>query len=314
MKAPKKLLHFLLKGKTFLIATHINPEGDALGSSVALSMALESLGKKTFVYCKDPVPEFYKFLPQHKKVRTSLPHSKQLPPLILVDCNNTERAGLEETTLMPSAIIDHHEPEKNLCDAKWIEPKASAAGILVYHVIKALGVKITKAIAINLYTAIAVDTGIFRHNNTNSEAMRIASELISAGADPYMIAENLYETWSENRFKLLLKVLATTEIHNSIAITKVTLDMFEETGSNAADTENFINFTQMMESIKISALFRELGKNIFKVSLRSKKETVNVAKIAEMFGGGGHKNAAGYKANSDFNTAKQKLLNILRSQ
>jgi phosphoesterase RecJ-like protein len=314
VKAPKKLLNFLLKGKNFLIATHINPEGDALGSSVALSMALEFLGKKTFVYCKDPVPEFYKFLPKHKKVSTSLPNSKQLPPLVLVDCNTIERAGLEETTLQPSAIIDHHEPGENLCDVKWIEPKASAAGILVYHVIKDLGVKITKAIATNLYTAIAVDTGIFRHNNTNSEAMGIASELIAAGADPYMIAENLYETWSENRFKLMLKVLATTEIYNSTAITKVTLNMFEETGSNPADTENFINFTQMMESIKISALFRELGKNSFKVSLRSKKETVNVAKIAEMFGGGGHKNAAGYKANSDFNTAKQKLLNILRRQ
>lgn len=314
MKAPKQLLDFLLKGKHFLIATHVNPEGDAIGSSLALSIALESLGKETFVYCKDAVPEFYKFLPKYKKVSASLPDSKHFPPLILVDCNNTDRAGLEKTTLMPAAIIDHHEPGKDLCDAKWIDPKASAAGILVYHVIKDLGVGITKAIATNLYTAIAVDTGIFRHNNTNSEAMRIASELIAAGADPYMIAENLYETWSENRFKLLLKVLATTEIHNSIAITKVTLDMFEETGSNAADTENFINFTQMMESIKVSALFREVGKNLFKVSLRSKKETVNVAKIAEMFGGGGHKQAAGYKVSSGFNTAKQELLNILCSQ
>ncbi len=311
---PKKLLDFLLQGKNFLIATHINPEGDAFGSALALSIALESLGKKTFVYCKDPVPEFYKFLPHHKKVSASLPDSKQLPPLILVDCNTTERAGLEEVQIKPSAIIDHHEAEENFCNVKWIEPHASATGILIYHVIKKLGMEITKPIANNLYTAIAVDTGIFRHNNTNAEAMQIASELIEAGADPYVIAENLYETWSENRFKLLLKVLATTEIHNSIAITKVTLDMFEETGSNAADTENFINFTQMMESIKVSALFRELGKNSFKVSLRSKKETVNVAKIAEMFGGGGHKQAAGYKVHSDFGTAKQKLLNILHNQ
>lgn len=312
---PKKLLDFLLEKESFLIATHINPEGDALGSSLALSVALESLGKKTFIYCKDSVPEFYKFLPQYEKVRDSLPDSKQLPPLVLVDCNSTERAGLEKTELKPSAIIDHHETGENICSVKWIEPEASATGVLIYHVIKGLGAKITKEIATNLYTAITVDTGTFRYNNTNAEAMGIASELVTAGSDPYMIAENLYETWSENRFNLLTKVLATTEIHNSsIAIATVTLDMFKETGSNPDDTENFVNFTQMIKSINVSALFRELAQNSFKVSLRSKKDTLNVAKISEMFGGGGHKNAAGYKVSSDINTAKKELLNAVRSR
>ncbi len=313
MIPPKELLHFLKKENDFVIATHISPDGDALGSSLALSMALESLGKKTIVYDKDRVPEFYKFLPGSGRFTDSIQNSKfKIQNLILIDCNDAERAEIGKLQFTSSAVIDHHETARDFGDIKWIDPKAPATGLMIFYLIKELGVTVTKEIAENLYAAIAIDTGAFRYSNTTPAVLRVSAELIEAGADPSYIAENLYERWTESRLKLLLKVLNTLEIHNDIAITHVTLEMFRETGAAIADTENFPEFPRKLRSIKVSALFREIEDNYYKISLRSKGRDVNVAKIAEMFGGGGHSNAAGCKIRSDFKAAKEAFLKAVR--
>jgi len=293
------------------MATHISPDGDALGSAIALSIALESLGKKTTVYDKDPVPEFYRFLPGHERLTNSIPDNSKTSNLILLDCNDPERAGLEKMIFPSSAVIDHHETEKEFGDIRWIEPHAPATGLMLFHLIKKLGVKISKEIAINLYSAISIDTGTFRYSNTTPDVLRIAAELIEAGADPSFISENIYESWSESRFRLMLKVLETLEINNNVAITTVTLDMFKETGALVADTETFTGFPRKLKSIKVSALFREMEKDYYKVSLRSKGKEINVAKVAEKFNGGGHRNAAGYRIRSDIRTAKETLLKAI---
>lgn len=313
MKIPENLLDFLRKGKQFFIATHISPDGDALGSSIALSLALEALGKETIIYDKDPVPEFYKFLPGHERFTNSVPLKSSTSNLILLDCNEIERTGIEKIEFVSSAVIDHHETEKEFGDIKWIEPQAAATGLMLFYVIKELGVKITKDIAINLYAAIAIDTGTFRYSNTTPEVLRVAAELIEAGADPSYIAESLYETWSESRFRLLLKVLNTLEINKGIAITLVTLDMFRETGASVEDTENFVGFPRLLKSVNISILFREVENNYYKVSLRSKGKEMNVAKIAAAFGGGGHRNAAGCKIRSELKAAKDSLLKAIQA-
>ncbi|MBI5203490.1 MAG: bifunctional oligoribonuclease/PAP phosphatase NrnA, partial [Nitrospirae bacterium] len=269
MKIPGNVLDFLRKGKQFFIATHISPDGDALGSSIALSLALESLGKETIIYDKDPVPEFYKFLPGHERFTQSISNLKfEISNLILLDCNELERTGIEKIEFVSSAVIDHHETKKEFGDIKWIEPHAAATGLMLFYVIRELGVKITKEIAINLYAAIAIDTGTFRYSNTTPEVLRVAAALIEAGADPSYIAESLYETWSESRFRLLLKVLNTLEINNDVVITLVTLDMFRETGASVEDTENFVGFSRLLKSTNISVLFREIENNYYKVSLR----------------------------------------------
>jgi phosphoesterase RecJ-like protein len=308
MKIPEKILSIIKKEKRFLIATHANPDGDAIGSSLALSIALESIGKETFVYNKDPVPIFYKFLPQHNRFATYRRNLiKSRPALILLDCNSPERAAIERYTFKSSIVIDHHETASDFGDIKWIDQKEAATGMMVYYLIKALGIRITKDIAVNLYAAIAVDTGTFRYSETSPDVLRASAELIESGAEPHIISNYLYETWNRKRFALLIMALNTLDIKNRIAMTHVTKDMFRKTGTKPADTENFSNFPRMINSVKISAVFRESGRGLWKVSLRSKGD-VNVAKIAEMYKGGGHKNAAGFRIKADLKTAKQALL------
>jgi phosphoesterase RecJ-like protein len=313
VKVPRRLLSFLRKEEKFFIATHINPEADAIGSSIALSMALESLGKETILYDKDRIPEFYRFLPGHEKFINSIPpHVSRNLPIILLDCNSLERAGVEGMRFKNAAVIDHHETETDFGDIRWVEPGAAATGLMVFYLIKRLGIHITKEIAVNLYTAISIDTGTFRYSNTTAETLRVGAELIEAGANPAYISSHLYEAWSEERFALLVRVLNTLEIKGGVAMTFVTKGMYKKTGTGPEDTENFSRFPTTMKDIKISAFFREIGNDYWKVSLRSKGD-INVAMIAALFEGGGHKNASGYRIKASLKSAKKALLKAVNS-
>ncbi|HUO78175.1 MAG TPA: bifunctional oligoribonuclease/PAP phosphatase NrnA [Thermodesulfovibrionales bacterium] len=310
MNIPDRLIQFILQERKFFIATHIRPEGDALGSSLALSLALESMGKETTLYERDPVPALYRFLPGYKRfTHTHSPLAQDGLPLLLLDCNEPERAGLENVVIRRSAVIDHHETIKEFGDIQWIEPHAAATGVMVYDLIRKLGIGITKDMATNLYAAIATDTGTFRFSNTSSDVLRIAAGLVESGADPGVIAGELYETWSKGRFSLLTKVLNTLELTHGIAVTVVTKAMFSETGTSPEDTENFSNFPKMIEEIKVSLFLREIDEG-WKVSLRSKGDC-NVAEIAVRFHGGGHKNAAGCVIKGDLKTAKTQLIKAI---
>jgi phosphoesterase RecJ-like protein len=309
---PDELIQFIAREKKFFVATHINPEGDALGSALAMAMALESMGKEAIVYDRDPVPESYRFLPGHERFTTSLQSLTFYgPPLILLDCNEPGRAGIDSVSVPFSAVVDHHETEKEFGQIRWIEPRAAATGVMVYALLKKLGVQITGDMAMNLYTAIAIDTGTFRYSNVTSDVLRAAAELVDAGADPAAIAEGLYETWSRGRFTLLIGVLNTLEITDGLAITVVTKEMFTRTGTSAEDTENFANFPRMMKESEVSAFFRETEDG-WKVSLRS-RGSVNVAQIAGGFRGGGHRNAAGYSVKGDLKKAKESLIEAVKS-
>jgi len=314
VKVPDKLISFLKSEEKYFIVTHINPDGDAIGSSLALSMALEMLGKETFLYVRDPIPEFYHYLPSYEMFTNSISslvthHSS----LILIDCNTPKRAEIEGLSFKSSVVIDHHETEKAFGDIQWIVPEASATGMMVFYLIKELGISITREMAINLYSAIAIDTGTFRYGNTTPEAFKIAADLVEAGASPAYISNRLYETWSKERFALFSMTLNTLEIRGAVAITYVTQEMYQKTGTGSGDTENFPSFPRIIKDVKVSAFFRELGVNSWKVSLRSKGD-INVAIIASQLGGGGHKNAAGFVIKSDLGSAKETLLKTLQLQ
>ncbi len=307
MRIPRNLLSALRREDSFLIATHIDPDGDAIGSALALSAGLESMGKKTFVFSRDRVPKYYRFLAGHEKFSSSLKDiTKEDPVLILIDCNTPSRAAIDGHEFRKSVVIDHHETEKNFGDIRWIDHKSAATGFMIYYLLKALRVALTRNIAINLYTAISVDTGTFRYSNTSAEVLRVSAELVDAGASPDLVAVNLYESWDYKRFRLLVMALNTLEVKNRVAVIHVTRNMFKETATSSEDTEHFSNFPRMIGAIKMAVLLRELDSGEWKASLRSRGE-VNVARIAEKFGGGGHNNAAGFKVKADLKTVKEVL-------
>lgn len=313
MSGRDEVISFLKSNDDFLIATHISPEGDALGSAIALAMALGSMGKKAAVYDRDPVPEFYSFLPGAGGVlHSTSPLETGSMCLVLVDCNTPERAALDGRAFRGSAVIDHHETEGPFGDAKWIDPRAPATGLMIYSLIRDLGVTVTKEMATNLYAAIAVDTGTFRYRNVTPEALRVAADLAELGANPGLIAENIYESWSTNRFHLLCMTLGTLEISDGIAIITVTQEMMKKTGTSPIDTENFSNFPRLIRDIRVAAFFRETEDGAWKVSMRSKGD-INLARIAEKFQGGGHKSAAGYNIRADIRTAKRRLIEAVRT-
>lgn len=312
MKITEKIISAVKGEKKILIAMHINPDGDAIGSALSLSTALNSIGIKTFVYCRNRVPKSYMFLPGYRNVISKTQEVlKGDPLLILLDCNSPERAALEKFQFRSSIVIDHHETEKGFGDIRWIDPKAAATGMMIFALIKDMGVKITKDIAINLYTAITADTGTFRYSNTYPEVLKAGAELIKAGADPDFIASHLYETWDKKRFDLLISALNTLVIKDGIAIMHISKEMFRRTGAKYEDTEHFSNFPRMVGSVKVSAVFKETGNGVWKASLRS-KGGINVAKIAAQYEGGGHRNAAGFRIKADLQTARKTLIKAVR--
>lgn len=320
------LIDFLKKEDKFIISTHINPDGDGIGSAIALSLALKTLGKKTLLVCSDRIPHQYRFLPYQEGFFILKSGSedelmrKGFKNLILIDCNDIDRIIdknkdnnklFDFLSSLYSVVIDHHETEKNFGNIRWVQPESAATGLMIYSLIKALSVEITEDIAINLYAAIAVDTGNFRYENTSPDVLFVASELQKKGAKPHLIYRELFEEWSRNRFELFLRILNTLEIAEDVAIMHVTKKMFKETGTTPDDTEHFVEFPRIMKDIRVSALFRELEEDYYKVSLRSKGE-MNVSKIASYFGGGGHKNAAGFRIKGRLEDVKKIVLKSIR--
>ncbi|GAB5047343.1 DHH family phosphoesterase [Thermodesulfovibrio sp. TK110] len=324
MKPPKDLVDAIQKNNSFLILTHTTPDGDAFGSAIALKFLLEQLNKQVEIYT-EPVPVQYQFLPgieYIKNIEDFHPSAvRHKPVLVLVDCNNISRVSYKKEVienLKPAfsfkLIIDHHIETNKTVDSsciKWIEPEAAATGIMIYYLIKTLNGKITSKIATNLYTAIIVDTGNFQFDSTTEEVLQIASELVRCGAKPSYIYQQSFESWSENRFKLFTKMLNKVEIIPPVIIAYITKEDFEETETSEPDTERFVEFLRILKNVKVSALFREIEKNFIKVSLRSKGD-VDVSIIATEFGGGGHKNAAGYRIKSSFEEARRTLIEKLK--
>ncbi len=297
---PDELLDFLRDGanRKFVVAGHISPEGDAIGSTLALASALRAMGKEVVSYNKDIVPPFFSFLPGADGISRVLPADTGDYTLVLVDCSKASRAALEGVHFRHIAAIDHHEMEAYGQGEKpapiWVVPGCPAAGLLVYYLIKALGLSIDPDMADNLYTAISTDTGSFRFDNTTAGALAAGAELVRAGAQPAWIARNVYETWSAGRMRLLCLALETIELRDGIAIMSVYQEMFKASGAAAEDVDNFTSYPRMLREAKVAVLVSELEDGTLRASLRSKGD-IDVRSVAQKFGGGGHKRAAGFR-------------------
>lgn len=319
MKISSKLLNLIKNNNSFLVVGHVNPEGDSLGASLALALGLKKIGKKDIcVLSKDAVPETLKFLPSSEIVRQK-PPDREFDVVFIVDCNEVKRTGFEGFNASKTAIIDHHLLPANAAasefyksvSASLIDPNAAAAGLLVYKVLTALEIPIDKDIATNLYTAILTDTGGFRYSNASAEALKIASHLVEAGARPWDISKEVYESVPYKSMKLLGLSLSTLEKKDGIAWINTTKNMFSKTGATSEDSEDFVDFPRKVKDVKVAVFFRQDGGKSYKLSLRS-KGNVDVQKIAKSFGGGGHIAAAGCKINGTLKEVQDKVFRAVR--
>lgn len=299
-RPPAEIVEILKGADRVLLATHIYPDGDALGSQLALGRVLESLGKRVFLYSEEPVSHLYEFLPGSEKLVTSLPELEAFSCAVSVDCADPHRLGRERDRLLgirPFIMVDHHAGHCPFGDLQWVDPGRSATGEMVYDLAVALGGEIVYEAAYCLYTALVSDTGSFMYASTSAKTLRVAGDLVSRGVKPAEVAGHLFDNFTFSRLHLLRLVLESLEVHGNgrIALIRATREMFARTGTVPADTENFINYPRSVRSVKVAAFIKESRDNVVSVSLRSKGREVDVAGLAGEFGGGGHRNAAGFK-------------------
>lgn len=292
----RKILTEIESGNSFLVTTHECPDGDAVGSTMALASFLLALGKEVTIYYCDPLPENYRFLPLADSVVYAVP-DRPYDVCFVLDAGTLQRAGEEICSFgrFGKVInIDHHPYGEQFGALNLIDPGASATGAIIYRIIKEAGHPIDYNVALCIYIAIVTDTGSFRYSNADPEAFRISGELVELGINPWLVAEKLYESQPRKRLELLALVLSTLTVSEKgdFASVTVTLDMYAKTGTTAEYTDGFINYPRSIRGVEVAVLFREVKHEVFKVGFRSKGK-VNVSALAAAFSGGGHHNAAG---------------------
>jgi phosphoesterase RecJ-like protein len=298
-----------------LLGTHVNPEGDAIGSLLGLALGLESLGKQAIPLCHNPVPQILRFLPGSERVSGSPPKG-EFDIAIALDCDGLARLG-DLADLFSSAPIlvdiDHHSGGNTFGDIRWVDPEASSVGEMVYVLLRKIGAPLSADIATCLYTAILTDTGRFCYSNTTMLALEASAELVRAGAEPARIAAQVYERKSASALKLLGTALARLQQHDGgrIVTSFLAEQDFARAGSKREDTEGIVDQLRACEGAVVSAVFIQNSPGSWRVSMRS-RELVDVAQVALNFGGGGHARAAGYTAEGSFEQVQDRLLGELR--
>lgn len=323
---PEPILELVRGASHVVLATHVHPDGDALGSLFGLADILEAMGKKVFQYLEEPVSRLYDFLPRCALANTDLDAALQFVEeageesnvlAIALDCGDGERLGQAKDKLLsiaPFVVIDHHLGHRAFGDYLWLESDCSSTGEMLYELALALDAKVSLNAAFCLYVAIVTDTGSFRYESTSPRTLRIAADLVEKGVSPDEVAQRVYDNYTLARLRLMEMVLATLEIHaeGRIGLIRVDTDMFEQSGATSDDVEGFINYPRSLSSVKVAAFFKEIKKGLVSVSLRA-KGTVDVATIAAGFGGGGHKNAAGFRfSDKPIQDVQEEVLEVLK--
>jgi phosphoesterase RecJ-like protein len=304
MNATITLVHSLLQpGKKCVLTTHVNPDGDGLGSEIAMAHFLRKCGMDALILNHSVTPENYLWLDQQKEILHFIPEEHQQKILhadliFILDTNQPDRLrDLEPFIIQSKAakiVIDHHLEPHPFGDHYIIDDQATSTGEIVYRIIHSINPKFfDKEIAQALYTAIMTDTGSFRFPRTDPEVHRMAAHLLEFGIIPIEIYSNVYESWSQGRMRLLGEVLDSmkTAHDGRLAYVVCTQEMFRQTGTNETETDNFTTYPMSVHGVTVGILFNEL-RNGVKISFRSKGD-IPINQLAKEFGGNGHLNAAG---------------------
>jgi len=292
-----KIASLLKSAEKVLLIGHVAPDGDSLGSSIALGRALRKAGKEAYVACLDRIPPRYEFLLSFSAVITSLDDLPQeVDYVVVLDCADLARTGLPMSYNAKQSfiIIDHHASNNGSIGHAWVDPDYSSVGQQVLHLIDALEWSVDKDTATCLYTSLATDSGFFRHSNTTPTLLREAARLLEFGADARLVAENALERKSLGELCLIRHALGTLSLHedDKIAMLEVSLDAAEACGVRADEVEEMVEYARSIPGVAVAVLLKEIAPTVTKVSLRSRGR-LDVSGVAMHLGGGGHRVAAG---------------------
>ena len=313
MGSLEQILANIEQRQDFLLTSHARPDGDAIGSLLALSGVLAGMGKTAEMVMSDPVPVIYKPLPHADRILQASQINGNHEAAILLECDSVQRTrirGLDHYFLMS---IDHHVTGKPFAAVNWIDPGASSCAEMIYRLAKAAGVKTTPEIATCLYTAVLTDTGSFSYAPTNAHTFELARQLVDDGANPVRIAQNVYFSNPTSKMRLLGAALSKLHREGSVAWMSVTREDMEHTGALEEDCEGLVNYALGIAGVEVAMFFRELPDHRVRVSMRS-KGAVNVSAIAEQFGGGGHQCASGFAVDGPLPAAIERILKTLRTK
>ncbi|GLC32702.1 DHH family protein [Clostridium omnivorum] len=313
------VIEAILNSKNIGISFHTSPDGDALGSALALMLALKKIGKNTYIVSRDEVPEIYRFLPYYECASKMIEKVQDDTDTVLIlDCGNVARISGEvnfDNNSYKVINVDHHLSNDMYGALNYVDCKAAAVGEIVFDVINQLNITIDKDIAVCLYTALLTDTGGFKHSNTTIKTHSIAGELINLEIDFSEIHRKLFENKKLERVKLYSKIIDSMELYNNnkLCVMGITKDLLNSVGiSEASDTSDIISIGMEIDTVEVAILVKETDAGT-KISLRS-KDKVDVRKIAETFGGGGHTKAAGLSIDKSYSEAKSMIINSVKGE
>lgn len=314
----EQVIDVINKSSKIAITSHMQPDGDNIGSSLALCLALQKIGKKAVYIIDDNIPELYRFLKGAREVEKPSSYiENDFDVVIALDCGDLERIGKVSQIVGKSKLvnIDHHISNNSFGDINLVEINASATAEIIYKLIKSMGIFIDRDIADCIYTGIVTDTGMFQYSNTSEETHSIAAELIIAGVNPSDIFSKVYQNSPKEKVLLLREALKSLEFFNNdiiscISISKAQVDSIAE---EDIDTEGIVNLGRDIFGVEVAFFLKQKESNLVKVSLRS-KSYIDVAIIAKDFGGGGHIRAAGCSITGSLESAKQQILQAIQKQ
>ena len=262
---------------------------------------------------RDPPPHAYQNLPGAELIRVTPAVDREYDGVFVIECSDIDRPGLRDLEKQLVVNIDHHTSTVLFGKINWIDSTASAVGEMIYNLCKATGVRPTVEIAEGVYTALLTDTGSFHYSNTTERTFKIASELVRTGVRPAKTAEAIFGNYQWPKIELLSQVLATARRDDTgrVAWMRQTAEMQQQTKASEEDADGFVNFPLSVGDVHAVALFKECAPGVYRTSLRSKGD-VNVAKVAEFFGGGGHRNAAGCTLNGSWDEIEKQVVQLLQ--
>lgn len=310
----KEISKKILKSKKVLISSHLRPDGDSIGTGLALFHLLKKMGKYVDFINIDKTPFPFTRLPGAEEIVIGEIKNFDYDLALLLECSEEGRSGHNNIKRFFTINIDHHNTSDLYANINWIDPSASAVGEMVFDLIVFLKGEFDKKISTNLYAAIASDTGAFRFSNTTARALEVCACLAKKGADPYEISRLIFDTYSYQKVKLLGLVLSTlnVEIDKGIAYISMRKKFLDDLGLTEVDTEDIISMVRSIDGINIVIFVKEVGEHKYRISLRSKGD-INSGLIAEKQGGGGHFHAAGFSLEGDYETVLKNAIQIVKS-